>query len=374
MRKSFKFRLYPNKAVKSSADEILELCRILYNLCLEQRKLAWQYHKKSLSAIDQRNELPVFKKAFPDVKKVPSLTLQEVVERADKAFQGFFRRVKEGERRSGYPRFKSSDRYHSFTLKQSGWNLSAQSLEIAGAGKFKIRLHRPIEGKIKTVTIKHTPTNKWFALFSCDGIPTNPLPKTNQVIGIDMGCEKFLTTSSGDEINNPRFLKTKEVVLKQKQKELSRKAQNSHRREKARLAVAILHEKITNERRDFHFKISNWLVKSFDTIFIEKLRAWNSWRGLNRSMRDAAWFNFFSILKGKAEEAGREVIEVPAKDTTQICSRCGNMVRKILSERRHVCPFCHLSISRDHNAALNILRLGASLRESFSSTPRSLGL
>ncbi|MGQ9579308.1 MAG: RNA-guided endonuclease InsQ/TnpB family protein [Candidatus Aminicenantales bacterium] len=368
MKKTFKYRLYPTKAVSNSAVQILDLCRIVYNLCLEQRQHLWQYHRKSISCFDQVKQLPELKKAFPEFNKVPSQTLQDVVERVDRAFQGFFRRIKAGEK-PGYPRFKSPNRYHSFTLKQAGWKLSGNILEIRKIGKFKIILHRPIEGKVKTVTVKRSLTGKWFALFCCDNVPIRPLPKTGKALGVDVGCENFLVTSDGLEIPNPRFLKRQETKLEQRQKRLSRKVKGSNRRLKAKRLIARIHEKLVNQRTDFHFKVANQLVKIADIIYMEKLKAWTSWRALNKSMRDAAWFNFFSCLRAKAEEAGREIREVPARDTSQICSGCGKTVQKELSDRRHVCPFCHLSISRDHNAARNILRLGASLRENQSSLP-----
>ena len=366
MKKTFKYRLYPNRAVEKSSDEILDLCRILYNLCLEQRRMLWQYHKKSITCFDQIKQLPPLKKAFPEFKKVPSQTFQEVAERVDKAFKGFFQRIKNGTR-AGYPRFKSLGRYHSFTLKQAGWKLSGKVLEIKKIGSFKIILHRPLGGNVKTVSIKRTVTGKWFALFSCDDMPARPLEKTGKAIGIDMGCESFLVDSNGQGIDNPRFLKKKEALLQERQRALSRKKKGSYRRNKARLLLAKTHEKIANMRRDFHFKIANQLFKVADIICIEKLSVWKSWRTLNKSIRDAAWISFFMILRAKAEEAGREIIEVPARNTSQTCSGCGETVEKTLSDRWHFCPFCHLSISRDHNAARNILNLGTRFRENQSS-------
>jgi len=367
MRRTFRYRLYPNKATEKSANETLNLCRTLYNLCLEQRKCLWQHHKKSMSRFEQIKQLPSLKTTFPEFKQVPSQTLQEVVERVDKAFQGFFRRIKSDDK-PGYPRFKSFNRYHSFILKQAGWKLTDKELQIRKIGNFKIILHRPIKGDIKTVTIKRTVTNKWLALFSCDNVPKKPLPKTGRIIGIDVGCENFLTTSNGKQINNPRFLKKKEALLKQNQQIFSSKIKGSHRSTKARVLLAKTHEKIVNQRRDFHFKTANYLIKNNDIVCIEKLKSWNSWRALNRSMRDVAWFDFFSCLKEKAEEATRKIIEVEPKNTSQMCSQCGKIVKKDLSVRHHICPFCHLSISRDHNSALNILRLGISLRENLSSS------
>jgi len=368
MKKTFKFRINASKTTIQKVEEVINLCRILYNLCLEQRKNAWQFHKKSISANSQKTQLPELKRAFPEFKNVPSQTLQDVVERIDGAFQGFFRRIKAGEK-SGYPRFKGSARYDSFTLKQSGWQLNGNHLSIKKIGIFKIKLHRPILGDIKTVIIRRSSSGKWFVCFSCDNVPLNPLPKTGKAIGVDVGCEAFLTDSDGRQIENPRFLKQSEKTLQERQQSLSRKKRGSNRRAKARLLLAKSHEKIRNQRRDFHFKTANELLKANDIVCIEKLKSWKTWRSLNKSMRDAAWINFISVLKGKAVEAVREIREVPAKNTSQICSGCGEIVPKNLSVRIHHCPSCHLNIDRDINAAINILKLGASFRDSVSICP-----
>lgn len=362
MIKTFKYRLKLNKETSQKTDEVLNLCRILYNLTLEQRIHNFKYRHISLSKYQQMKDLPTLKKAFPEFNKVPSQTLQEVVERVDKAYQGFFRRIKVGEK-AGYPRFKGINRYDSFTLKQCGWKLQDNKFTIAKIGTFKIILHRPIQGTIKTITIRKTLTDKWYIAFFCDNVPTKPLPKTGRTIGIDVGCESFLTDSNGNKVANPRFLKKSQDILKARQQRLSAKIKGSNRRNKARILVAKIHEKIQNQRTDFHFKTANQLLGENDIVCIEKMKSWNSFRGLTRSMRDVAWFNFFNILRFKAEYAGREVIEVNPKGTSQRCSRCNKEVPKDLSVRVHSCPFCHLILNRDHNAALNILKLGTSFQD-----------
>jgi len=366
MRKSFKYRIYANRETLSGAEEVLNLCRILYNLALDQRINAWKCHGKYVSGYDQANQLSDLKKGFPEFKKVPSQTLQDVIERLDKSYQSFFRRVKRG-KRAGFPRFKGMGRYDSFTLKKTGWKLDGKYLTINKIGKFKIKFSRPIEGAIKTVTIRRTLSDKWFVSFVCDDVPYKPLPKTGKTVGIDVGCESFLTDSDNRKIENPRFLNKSQDILTKRQQSMGHKERGSNRRKKAKLLVAKIYEKITNQRRDFHFKVANKLVKENDIICIEKLHSWKTFRKLNRSMGDVAWFNFFNILRFKAEEAGKEVIEVPAKNTSHGCSGCGAIVKKGLSIRVHRCS-CGLEIDRDYNAALNILRLGQSLQASVSST------
>ncbi len=373
MRKTFKYRVKPNQEILKKAERWLCLCRKLYNDCLEQRIIAYKTTKNTISCYNQIKQLPQLKKMRPEFKSVNSQTLQDVVERLDKAYQGFFRRVKNkfskssriwnNKEKAGFPRFKGQRRYDSFTLKQSGWKLQGNQLTIQKIGTFNIVLHRAIEGDIKTITIHKDLTNKWFVSFSCDNVPQKLLKKTGKEIGIDMGCESFLTDSNGDKVDNPRFFKNSQDILKMRQQRLSQKKRVSNCRRKARVLIAKIHQKIFNQRKDFHLKIVNKLIKENDKIYIEELKSWKTFKGLNRSMRDVAWFQFFNRLCFKAEEAGREVVKVPAKRTSQLCSECGQIVEKDLSVRIHKCS-CGLKIDRDWNAALNILRVGATLQVS----------
>ncbi len=376
MKKTFKYRLLANNQTFQKAETWLNLCHNLYNCALEQRISIYHQNKGSISCYSQIKQLPELKVAFPEYREVGSQVLQECLERLDKAYAGFFRRVKNGDGKAGFPRFKGRDRYDSFTLKQTGWKLEGKYLSIKNIGRFKLRLSRPIEGDIKIVTIRRSPTGKWYVCFSCDNVPTKSLPPTGRSVGIDVGCESFLTTSEGMKIENPRFFKKSQDMLIMRQQRVSRRVRSSNRRNKARVLVACTHEKVYNQRHDLHFKIANQLLRYYDTICIEGMESWNSWRSLNRSMRDTAWFGFFSILKAKAEEAERRIVEVPAKDTTQLCSQCGTRVPKDLSVRIHSCPHCGLSIDRDINAALNILRVGQTLRGSRTKpeNPMPLGM
>ncbi|MDP2967273.1 MAG: RNA-guided endonuclease TnpB family protein [bacterium] len=371
MKKTFQYRIKSNQRTYLKAEKWLSLCRQLYNDCLNERIIAYKENGKSISQYDQMKRLPQLKKAFPEFKQVNSQTLQDVIQRLDKAYQGFFRRVKNKEK-AGFPRFKRQNRYDSFTLKQTGWKLNGQYSEIKNIGRFKIFLSRPIEGDIKTITVRRALTNQWFVSFSCENVPQKLLPKTNKEIGIDVGCQSFLTDSNGDKIDNPRFFKNSQDILSKRQRKLSQKVKGSHRRKKVRLLVSKIHQKIFNQRKDFHFKTANKLIKENDIIYFEKFNSFKSFKGLNKSMRDVAWFQFFNILCFKAEEAGKKVIEVPAKNTSQLCSKCGQIVEKDLSVRIHKCS-CGLEIDRDWNAALNILRLGQSLRLTRESPDFSRG-
>lgn len=356
MKKTFQYKIKSNQTTYQKAEKWLSLCCQLYNDCLNERIIAYKERKENISQYSQMKRLPELKKVFSNFRQVNSQTLQDVVQRLDKAYQGFFRRVKNKEK-AGFPRFKGQNRYDSFTLKQTGWKLNGKYLEIKNIGRFKIFLSRPIEGDIKIITIRRTLANQWFIFFSCDNVSKRLLPKTGKEIGVDVGCESFLTDSNGQKIDNPRFFKKAQDILKMRQQRLSQKKKGSNRRNKARLLVAKTHQKIFNQRKDFHFKTANKIVKENDKIYIEKFNVFKSFKGLNRSMRDVAWFQFFNILRFKAAEAGREVIKVPAKNTSQLCSKCGQLVEKDLSVRVHKCP-CGLEIDRDWNSALNILGSG----------------
>ena len=365
MRKTFKYRIYANQTTLKSAENWLHLCRTLYNLALELRIFAYRNYRKYVSQHDQSKQLPALKEAFPEFAIVNAQTLQDVLERLEKAYVAFFRRVKQKRVKTGFPRFKGAQRYDSFALKQNGWRLENDKLIIKNIGIFKLKLSRPIEGNIKTVTIKRN-TRQWYVLFSCENVPLRILPKTNRAVGIDVGCESFLTDSNGKKIANPRFLNNSEQLLKEYQRILSRKKLRFVRRKKTKILFAKLHRKISRQRRDFHFKIALQLVRNFDTICIEKLSSFKSFRSLNRSMRDVAWCGFFTILLFKAEEAGKEVMKIPAENTSQRCSNCDMIVPKVLNDRIHDCQ-CGFRTDRDHNAALNILKLGLNCQKDHSS-------
>lgn len=252
-RKTFKYRIEANQQTIKIAEGWLSLCCDLYNTCLTQRILYYRHNKSFISSSAQMRELPSLKGAFPEYKDVNAQTLVEVIQRLDRAYSAFSGRLKNGQK-AGLPRFRSKIRYDSFTLKQNGWRLDGKYLHISKIGTFKIRLSRPIEGDIKTVTIRRTPTNKWYVCFSCKNIPYNVLPYSDKAIGIDVGCESFLTTSDGMKVDNPRFFNKSKDKLAMREKVYCRRVKGSNRKEKSRVLVAKAYEKIYYQRRDFHFK------------------------------------------------------------------------------------------------------------------------
>lgn len=355
MRKTFKYKAVCNGQTHANAIKWLALCRNLYNCALEHRRMMWKDRGK-ISCYDQIKQLPEIKKAFPEFKQVGSQVLQDVIERLDKAFQAFFRRIKEHNGKAGFPRFKNAQAYNSFTLKQAGWKLDGKHLRISNVGTFKLRLHRSIEGKIKTVTVRLAATGEWFACFSCDEVPEKLLPKTGKIIGIDFGLNHFAVDSDGKAWENPRHLRNKERYLKRVQRALARKQKGGKNRAKTRIKLAKAHEKVANQRKDFAHKFANYYVEKYDHIIFENLNIRGMVRNkyLAKSISDAAWNISITMTTYKAASAGRLVEQVVAKGTSILCSDCGQRVPKKLHERLHVCPACGAIKCRDLNAALNI--------------------
>lgn len=285
-----------------------------------------------------------------------------MLRRLDKAFQAFFRRVKAGET-PGYPRFKSYGRYDSITFPayDDGCKIRGKKLYTQNIGEIKMKMHRPIEGRIKTVTIKRK-AGKWFVAFACE-VEAKPLPSSDEAIGIDLGLTHLIATSDGEFIDPPKFLRKAEKRLKQKQREISRKRRGSNRRRKAAAELGRLHEHVANQRKDFAHKLSRKLVNSFGLIVFEDLNTHGMVQNhhLAKAICDASWNRLVQFTASKAEEAGRRVVLVNPKNTSQMCSNCGQLVLKELRERTHRCPHCGYTADRDTNAARNILIKGREL-------------
>lgn len=368
VRRAFKYRIYPSKAQASLFSSWLEICWELYNGVIEERREAWRCGI-SVTFKTQSAQLPEIKKIRPEIETLYSQVLQNVLHRVDFAFQAFFRRVKNGEI-PGYPRFKSRDRYDSFTFPQNiAFSVRGKLLRLSKLGHVKIKLHRPIEGTPKTCSIKRE-AGKWYAVFSCDDVPARDFPFTENEVGIDVGIESFAALSTGEKVENPRWYRKTEEGLADAQRELSRRKRGSNRRAKARRGLARLHAKAKNQRQDFHHKLAHRIVSDNALIAVEDLSVREmiekSPSGMKKSISDAGWSGFMAILGAKAEEAGRRFVKVPPRGTSSTCSECGAFRQKTLSERTHRCENCGLMLDRDVNASLNILRLGRSLRGSSS--------
>jgi putative transposase len=359
-RRTFKYRLVPTPKQIELLDWTLARCRELYNAGLQERRDAYRMAGKTLNYYDQANQLPAVKDARPEYRDIHSQVQQDVLRRVDKAFQAFFRRVKAGEK-PGYPRFQGRDRYDSFTYPQAGWSLDGDRLTLSKLGMVKVKLHRPIGGQVKTVTIRRD-GEQWYVCFSCE-VEALLLPASASAVGVDLGLLHFATLSDGTTIENPRHLRHSLKLLKRGQQQLSRCWRGSHRRRRAKATVARLHRKVRNQRADFGHKAARSLVNRHGTLVFEDLAVKNMVKlhSLALSISDAGWGQFVQYVADKAASAGRKVLFVDPRYTSQTCSGCGTIQKKALSERWHSCP-CGCELDRDHNAALNILRLGSSLQ------------
>jgi putative transposase len=366
MRRTFKFRIKPNKTQTRVLDGLLEAARSLYNAALEQRITEYRSHHRNISYFGQCVDLKEARLSDEDLMLLGSQACQDVLRRLDKAYKAFFRRLKRGEA-AGFPRFKSKDRYSSITFPQypTGAKLGLKWLYIQNVGQVRINQHRALSGRIKTTTIIREASGKWYACFSCDNVPARTYPPTMSEVGIDVGINHFATLSTGEAVENPRWYRATEAKLGKAQQVLSAKKRGSAARRKARKNVARLHAHAHNQRKDFQHKLSHRIVSENAFIAVEDLHIDNmiekSYSGMCKSILDASWSSFLTMLSYKAEEAGRFLVRVPPQGTSQCCSDCGVVVVKSLKDRTHSCPACGLVLDRDHNAALNILGLGRSL-------------
>lgn len=358
MKKAYTFRIYPNKTQEVMFNRTLSICRHLYNDCLKERKRTAEMNDlkrqfevfpwgkpESISYEDQANILSKTKTDFH--KEVYSQVLQNVLKRLDRSFQNFFRG-------NGYPRFKGRNRYNTFTYPQKGFEIKDGKLLLSKIGRIRIFVHREIEGKIKTCTIKKD-VDQWYVIFTTEiDKEINKVPVETK-IGIDVGLKSLLTLSTGEIIEPPKFLRQSEEKLVWEQRQLSKKKIGSANRNKQRIKVARVHRKIRNQRKDFAHKTSRMLVNTYDRIVFEKLQIKNMVKNhcLAKSISDAGWYQLICLTISKAEEAGKVVTQVNPNGTSQTCI-CGYPVQKTLSVRIHKCPHCGLVLNRDHVSAILI--------------------
>ena len=359
--KAYKFKIKPSNRVKTTFERWLDGCRELYNAALQERRDAYQINGISINYHSQSAQLPQIKGIREDIAHINAQVLQDTLRRLSKAFDAFFRRLKAGQT-PGYPRFKGKARFDSFTFPQmkGSFRLEGNKLHLSKIGSCRVRLSRPVEGTIKTCTIKREPDG-WYVIFAVEENQCRFFPKTGEAVGIDVGIENFATLSTGETVENPEFLRESESELKTAQRRVSRRKKGSKRRRKAVTLLAKKHQKIQRQRADFHHKTALNLIQEFDAIAVEDLNVRGMVKNhhLAKSISDAGWSQFTSILTNKAEEAGRQVIKVNPSYTSQDCSQCGHRVRKTLATREHVCVNCGFVAHRDHNAALNIQERGA---------------
>jgi len=354
-----KYRIYPNREAETKLAEALETCRWLYNRLLEETKKA-KGAGTPLRMYDCHNMIPSLKEENPALENVYSKVLQMVSQTLWANIRGLAQLKKNG-RRIGHIRFKGAGWYKTLNYNQSGFSFDGDVLHLSKIGDIRVKMHRPLQGKVKGVVVKRE-GEKWYAVVQMD-TEVHALPKNDRMVGIDVGLKSFAVDTDGHEFENPRCLGHTLGRIKTAQRVVSRKKKGSSNREKAKSKLAKLHEKVNNQRNDFLHKLSRFYVNTYGAICVEDLdvkglKEKGHSRGLHRSIHDAAWARFLSMLDYKAESAGRRLVKVEARGTTQRCSRCGNIVPKELKDRVHDCPHCGLVTDRDYNAAHGILIVG----------------
>jgi putative transposase len=358
MRLTYKYRIFPTgpQAVFLNG-QLREACD-LYNCALEERVGAWKTCRRSITYYDQQNQLPAMR-ADGCLTLVNAQCAQDVLHRVEKTFTAFFARCKRGEI-PGFPRYRSARRYDSITFPQhpTGCRLLANgSIRVHGTGHIKVKLHRPVEGTIKTSTIKRE-AGRWFVCFSVERAG-QPLPASDRTTGIDVGLNSFTVLANGAEIENPRHYRNAEARLRRCQRKVARRKKGGNRRRKAVRLLQRANVHVRNQRADFQHKLSRQLVNEYGTIAVEDLNVKGLAGGmLAKSVHDAGWSMFLRMILYKAESAGRRVIQVDPSGTSQTCL-CGQHVAKTLADRWHDCPACGLSASRDHVSAQVILQRSA---------------
>jgi putative transposase len=360
MPQVFRYRLKPTKSQVAILNRQLDLCRWTYNQTLALRKTAWDDEQKHIGYYESKRYITIWKQDKPELSEVHSHVLQDVSMRVDLALQAFFRRVRNGEE-PGFPRFKGKNWYDSLTYFETGFKLKENMLWLSKIGDIKIWLHRPLEGIIKRLTIRRSSTEKWYVSFLVEDAPKNAMPDSEKAVGIDVGISNFAVFSDGTFVENQKYLAACEDRLKKAQSKKDKLPHKSPERKKAAKKVSHIYERLGNLRDNFAHQLSHKMINDYAIICLEDIDITNLIEKkpyMAKSVLDASWNRFRTYVTYKAESAGRKVVLVNPAYTSQMCSGCGSIVKKDLSERVHNCPKCGLVMDRDLNASKNILRLG----------------
>jgi putative transposase len=358
MLKAFKYRLSPNKEQEELLNKHFGSCRFIYNWALNKKIKAYQNDKGKLSKFDLDKLLTELKKEdeFIWLKEINSQSLQAANRHLDVAFSNFF------QKQNDFPKFKSKKKNKQSFEVPTGIKLVDDNKLVIPKfkGGIKIILSRPIKGIIRQGTLSKTPSGKYFVSLLCDTGETNGLkPKINKntTIGIDLGLKDFIVTSEGVRYENNKYLKKLEKKLAKAQRKLSKKQKGSNNRNKQRINVAKIHEKIVNQRLDYLHKVSSKLISENKTIAIEDLNVRGMLKNhkLTKSIQDVSWSRFIELLTYKAEWYGVNILTIGRfEPSSKMCS-CGVINKELtLKDREWTCNSCNTTHDRDLLAANNI--------------------
>jgi putative transposase len=378
--RSYRYLLSPTVRQQLGLIGLLGLQCELYNAALEERRGAWRWEQRSISYFDQCRTLTALRAVRPDVLTCGVAVCRGTLRRLDWAFAGFYRRCRAGQR-PGYPRFRPRSRWDSLQWEdRNGWRIDEASrrLHVMGIGAIKVRLHRPIRGTPKAITVRRE-GRRWWAVIRCVDVPAQPLPPTGRHVGIDLGVHVLVATSDGTLITNDRHAHRAARRLARAQQALATKQRGSRSRRRAVERVAAAHRRVRNRRTDTLHQLSRRLVNDHDLIVHEALAISNLVRrprprpdgaggyapngaaaktGLNRCIHDAGWGTLLAMIAYKAESAGRTVIAVDPRNTSRTCAHCAHVSAGNRRGAVFRCQACGHEAHADTNAAINILRAG----------------
>ncbi len=360
INKAYKFRIYPTEEQIELIEKNFGCTRFIYNYFLDQRIKTYKSEGKGTSYTKQQNQLPKLKKEFSWLKEVDSTSLQMAIRYLDRAFKNFFR-----DKNIGFPKFKSKKNpKKSYTINYVNNNIEIKKnkIKLPKLKWIKSKIHRYVEGRIINATISKSPTNKYYVSIITE-LNIEPMEKSDNEIGIDLGIKDFAIFSNGEKIKNNKYLNKSLKKLAKEQKNLSRKQRFSKNFHKQKQKVSKLHEKIKNERQDFLHKLSKRIVDENQIIILEDLSIKNMMKNkkLSRDIADVSWYRFYSYLEYKSKWHNRTLHKIDRWfPSSKTCSFCGYVMKDMpLSIRKWDCPNCGTeNIDRDINASINILRQG----------------
>lgn len=392
MRRAYKFRMRPTARQHARLAACLDAHRELYNAALQERRDAWVQGRTRIAYEDQAAQLTEIRVVRSDIAVWSYSSQQATLRRLNKTFQLFFHRLK-ATGKAGYPRFKGPGRFDSVEWPKDGdgarWHADKKRVYLRGIGLVKVTAHREVLGRVKTIQIRRQ-GRRWMLVLSCDDVPRNPLPPTGRQVGVDLGIANFAITSDGSHVSNPRWARSAAHKLTAAQRRFTRAMRGSNNRTRKGEIVAAQQRKIANARRDFHHKTALQLVRCYDLIALEHLAIANMIRrakpvrgseprrpflpnggaaktGLNRSIVDAGWGQFITILRAKAEDAGRICIVVNPCNTSTCCEACGHTAKESRATQAvFICRACGHTTRADEQAARNILRAGLALHATIA--------